>query len=176
MDRILFVLLSHLKSKPFTTPLLFFSPSSAVSSRGEVKSLSRVRLFATPWIVAHQAPPSMGFSRQEYWSGLPLPSPEDLPEPGIKPGVPHCRQTLYCLSYQGTSISSRNPPKVTLFLCISSRSLKIHFLFSSVYMWHLWSLYVLKMYMNDFFAIDLLLIHPLFYSALCFGIHQSCSV
>ena len=41
----------------------------------EVKSLSHVRLFATPWIVAYQAPSSMGFSRQEYWSGLPLPSP-----------------------------------------------------------------------------------------------------
>ena len=41
-----------------------------------VKSLSRVRLFATPWTVAPQAPPSMGFSRQEYWSGLPFPSPE----------------------------------------------------------------------------------------------------
>ena len=40
------------------------------------KSLSRVRLLATPWTVAHQAPPSMGFSRQEYWSGVPLPSPE----------------------------------------------------------------------------------------------------
>ena len=40
----------------------------------EVKSLSRVRLLATPWTVAHQAPPSMGFSRQEYWSGLPFPS------------------------------------------------------------------------------------------------------
>ena len=40
----------------------------------EVKSLSRVQLFATPWTVAHQAPPSMGFSRQEYWSGLPFPS------------------------------------------------------------------------------------------------------
>ena len=39
------------------------------------KSLSRVRLFATPWTAAHQAPPSMGLSRQEYWSGLPLPSP-----------------------------------------------------------------------------------------------------
>ena len=45
----------------------------------EVKSLSRVLLFATPWTVAHQAPPSMGFSRQEYWSGLPFPSPGDLP-------------------------------------------------------------------------------------------------
>ena len=41
----------------------------------KVKSLSRVRLFATPWTVAHQAPPSMGFSREEYWSGVPLPSP-----------------------------------------------------------------------------------------------------
>ena len=41
----------------------------------KVKSLSRVRLLATPWTAAHQAPPSMGFSRQEYWSGLPLPSP-----------------------------------------------------------------------------------------------------
>ena len=40
----------------------------------KVKSLSRVRLFVTPWTVAYQAPPSMGFSRQEYWSGLPLPS------------------------------------------------------------------------------------------------------
>ena len=54
----------------------------------KVKSLSRVRLFATPWTAASQAPPSMGFSRQEYWSGLPLPSPGDLPDPGIEPGFP----------------------------------------------------------------------------------------
>ena len=53
-----------------------------------VKSLSRVRLFATPWTVAYQAPPSMGFSRQEYWSGLPFPSPGDLPDPGIEPRSP----------------------------------------------------------------------------------------
>ena len=51
----------------------------------KVKSLSRVRLFETPWALAHQAPLSMGFSRQEYRSGLPFPSPEDLPDPGIKP-------------------------------------------------------------------------------------------
>ena len=44
-------------------------------SKAKVKSLSSVRLFVTPWTVAHQAPPSMGFSRQEYWSGVPLPSP-----------------------------------------------------------------------------------------------------
>ena len=53
-----------------------------------VKSLSRVQLFATPWTVAYQASPSMGFSRQEYWSGLPFPSPGDLPDPGIKPRSP----------------------------------------------------------------------------------------
>ena len=46
---------------------------------------SRVRLFATLWTVAHQAPLSMGFSRQEYWSGLPCPPPGDLPNPGIEP-------------------------------------------------------------------------------------------
>ena len=54
----------------------------------KVKSLSRVQLFATPWTVAYQASPSMGFSRQEYWSGLSFPSPGDLPDPGIKPGSP----------------------------------------------------------------------------------------
>ena len=54
----------------------------------KVKSLSCVWLFATTWTVAYQAPPSMGFSRQEYWNGLPFPSPGDLPNPGIKPGSP----------------------------------------------------------------------------------------
>ena len=54
----------------------------------KVKSLSRVRLFVTPWTVAHQDPPSMGFSRQEYWSGLPFPSQGDLPDPGIEPRSP----------------------------------------------------------------------------------------
>ena len=54
----------------------------------KVKSFSRVRLFATPWTVAYQASLSMGFSRQEYWSGLPFPSPGDLPDPGIKPRSP----------------------------------------------------------------------------------------
>ena len=54
----------------------------------KVKSLSRVQLFATPWTVAHQAPPSMGFSRQEYWSGLPFSSPGDLTDPGIEPRSP----------------------------------------------------------------------------------------
>ena len=50
--------------------------------------LSYVQLFVIPWTVACQAPPSMGFSRQEYWSGLPFPSPEDRPDPGIESGSP----------------------------------------------------------------------------------------
>ena len=54
----------------------------------KVKSLSRVRLFAIPWTVAYQASQSMGFSRQEYWSGLSFPSPGDFPDPGIEPGSP----------------------------------------------------------------------------------------
>ena len=54
----------------------------------KVKSLSHVRLFAIPWTVVYQASLSMGFSRQEYWSGLPFPSPGDLPDPGIKPRSP----------------------------------------------------------------------------------------
>ena len=62
-------------------------PARAVE-RKEMKSLSRVRLFATPWTVDHQAPLSMGFSRREYWSGLTFSSPGDLPDPGIEPGSP----------------------------------------------------------------------------------------
>ena len=62
---------------------------------------SHVWLFATPWTAAHQAPLSMGFSRQEYWSRLPCSPPEDLPNPGIKPTCPVCpllQQILYPLS------------------------------------------------------------------------------
>ena len=57
----------------------------------KVKSLSCVRLLATPWTVARQAPLSMGFSRQGYWSGLPITSPGDLPDPGIETGSPALR-------------------------------------------------------------------------------------
>ena len=53
-----------------------------------VQSLSHVRLFATPWTVARQVLLSMGFSRQEYWSGLPFPLPGDLPDPEIEPVSP----------------------------------------------------------------------------------------
>ena len=67
---------------------LTFLISLAKTLVSKVKSLSRVRLFVTPWTTARQAPQSMAFSRQEYWSGLPFPSPGDLPDPGIEPGSP----------------------------------------------------------------------------------------
>ena len=63
-----------------------------------VLSHSVVSNSATPWTVAHQAPLSMKFSRQGYWSGLPFPIPGELPDPGIKPvslHLLHCRQILY---------------------------------------------------------------------------------
>ena len=56
-----------------------------IISTMKVKSLSRVQVFVTPWTVAYHTSPSMGFSRQEYWSGFPFPSPEDLSDPGIEP-------------------------------------------------------------------------------------------
>ena len=61
-------------------------PPCYLKVKVKVRSLSHVRLFATqtPWTVAHQAPLSMGFSRQEYWSGLPFPSPRDHPDLGIE--------------------------------------------------------------------------------------------
>ena len=64
------------------------------------QSLSHVQLCVTLWTTAHQAPLSMGFSRQEYWSGLPCPPPGDLPNPGMNLGLPHCRQNLFCLNCQ----------------------------------------------------------------------------
>ena len=59
-------------------------------TRLHAQSLSHVQLFTNPWTVAHQAPRSMEFSRQGYWSGLPFPSPRDLPNPGIEPVSPVC--------------------------------------------------------------------------------------
>ena len=67
--------------------IVFFNNHSFVNFV-KVKPLNHVQLFATPWTVACQAPPSMEFSRQEYWSGLPFPSPGDLPNPGIEPRSP----------------------------------------------------------------------------------------
>ena len=79
-----------------------------------VKSLSRVRLFATPWTIAYQAPQSMEFSRQEYWSGLPFPSLGDLPNRGIKPRSP---------TLQADALPFKPPGKPGLnygILCVSA--------------------------------------------------------
>ena len=79
----------------------------------KVKSLSRVQLRVTPWTVAYQAPPSTRFSRQEYWSGLPLPSPGDLPNPGIKPGSP---------AFQADALTSEPPGKPYKYFTIVKNS------------------------------------------------------
>ena len=68
------------------------------------RSLSCVWLFVTPWTVAYQAPLSMWFSRQSYWSGLWFPSQGNFPTQGSNLGLPHCRQTVNCLSHQGSLI------------------------------------------------------------------------
>ena len=88
----------------------FSMVSWLASSRSDVKSLSRVRLFATLWTIAYQALPSMGFSKQEYWSGLPFPSPGDLPNPGIKPGSP---------AFQADALTSEPPGKPIPYLKFS---------------------------------------------------------
>ena len=84
----------------------------------EVKSLSCIQLFATPWTVAYQAPPFMGFSRQEYWSGLPFPSPGDLPDPGIEPGS---------TAFQADALTSEPPGKPQLcFVLVTNEYTFIH--------------------------------------------------
>ena len=81
----------------------------------KVKLLSRVLLFATPWTVACQAPLSMGFSRQGYWSGLPFSSPGDLPNPGNKPRSP----TLHADSLPSDSLVAQNLKMTLNFLDLS---------------------------------------------------------
>ena len=103
--------------------LVFFHlVHSQVILEVEVKSLSHVRLFATPWTVAYHALLSMGFSRQEYWSGLPFPSPEDLPDPGIEPRSP----AFYLHTIQNVFVehplSARLPEKSSTKLSIYSPS------------------------------------------------------
>ena len=73
-----------------------------------VKSLSRVRLFAAPWTVAHQTPPSLGFSTQDTGVGCHFLLQEIFPTQGLNPGLPHCRQMLYHLSHQGNYKQNKN--------------------------------------------------------------------
>ena len=115
-----------------------------------MKSLSRVQLFSTPSTAAHQAPPSMGFSRQEYWSGLPCPSPGDLRNPRVDPGSPtleadtltseppgkpqqrssytYFKQQRFLIVGQSFQIPNPNMPihiRVTLFLLPSVKNLSL---------------------------------------------------
>ena len=82
-------------------------------SAAAAKSLQCVRLCVTPETAAHQAPPSLGFSRQEHWSGLPFPSPGDLPDPGIEPE-----------SLMSRALAGRFLHRATLFQIPSYRSLR----------------------------------------------------
>ena len=75
--------------------------------KNPLKSLSYVRLFATPWTVAYQAPPFVGFSRQECWSGLPRPSRGYPPDPGIEPGSFKLQATLDHLSHQQSPVKAQ---------------------------------------------------------------------
>ena len=83
---------------PFTIHLNYHNVNQLCGDGGLVAKSCLT--LATPWTVVHKAPLSMGFSRQEYWIGLPFPSPRDLPNPGIKPPsllrLLHCRWILYC--------------------------------------------------------------------------------
>ena len=81
----------------------------------EMKPLSLVRLFATHWTVTYRAPLPIGFSRQEYWSGLPFPSPGDLPNPGIKPVSPMLRADALLSEPPGNRCSNRRLSAHTLF-------------------------------------------------------------
>ena len=90
---------------------LLFQVCRSSNREPTVKLLSSVRLFVTPWTVAYQAPPSMEFSRPEYWSGLPFPSPEDLPYPGIEPGSP----TLQADTLPSEPPRNQNPAHKVLF-------------------------------------------------------------
>ena len=109
---------------PRMEPECLMSPSLAgkfftTSATWKVKSLSHVRLVVTPWTVAHQAPLSMGFSRQEHWSGLPFPSPGDLPNPGIEPGSP---------ALQADALSSELPgkPQYMMLLNVNDSNCEWH--------------------------------------------------
>ena len=73
--------------------------------------VTQVRLFATPWTAAHQAPLSMGFSRQEYWSGLPFPSPGGLPNPGIEPRSPALQADALTSEPSGKRVANTRWPK-----------------------------------------------------------------
>ena len=96
-----------------------------IKSYQVLSHFSHVRLFVTPWIVAHQAPLSMRLSRQEYWNGLPFPSPGDLPCPGDWTWASRTAGKLYRLSHQGSTVMS--PPLNLSAMRIGKISVYIYF-------------------------------------------------
>ena len=130
--------------------LISLSNIDAEVKWSEVNSFSRVWLFVTPWTVACQAPPPMGFSRQEYWSGLPFPSPGDLPDPGIEPTSPtlqvdaltseppgnkhRCRSLNKILTNQFFSILSW---EFTMIMCDLSLGFKDDSTYSNQSIWYI---------------------------------------
>ena len=104
----------------------------------KVKSFSHVRLCVTPWTVAYQAPLSIGFSRQEYWSGLPFPSPGDLPNPGIEPRSTALQAECFTVRATGEyfhymNMSQKEYPVVRgtfsiYFLCVFVKIILVYFL------------------------------------------------
>ena len=107
---------THYSAMELQTSFLFPAHTSMLSR------FSRVRLFATLWTVAHQAPLSTGFSRQEYWSGLLCPPPGDLPDTGIKPtsAATALQEDSLLLSHQGNPIFPRKPLNSTVLLFTSA--------------------------------------------------------
>ena len=92
------------ESKDFYKARIVSKTESPRLNKVKVKLLSHVRLSATPWTVAYQASPSMGFPRQEYWNGLPFPSPANLPDPGIEPVSPAWQANSLPLSHVASPI------------------------------------------------------------------------
>jgi len=92
----------------------------------KVKSLSPVGHFAAPWAVASQTSPSVGFSRQEYQSDLPFPSPGDLPDPGIEPRSPALQGSDYPLILQGITGVITDMTKKSVSCSVMSDSLRPH--------------------------------------------------
>ena len=104
--------------------------------------LGPVWLFVTPWPVVQQAPLSMWFSRQEYWSGLPCPPPGKLPNSGIKPSLLCYRWVLYSLSHQGSPKSNLHPKKShspCIVICCWSDPLQLSESWQSHYIWEVCS-------------------------------------
>ena len=109
----------------------------------KVESLSRVRLFATPCTVAYQAPPSTGFSRQECWSGLPFPSPGNLPNPGIEPRSPTLQADALPSEPQGSLLISS--PQLSLF---EKQSISHSVLFATIFFFPYLSLHSCQNYVQ----------------------------